>query len=174
MQSNKKFQAALNSLGIDLDIPENFDKIEFEVTKHIPSDDSLIPVPLIETFPLKIPDPAPQNGEVPSSIIESAAIEAIQRSRIPKSTIPKETEEKMPKKFLPVRGTTEDFVRIKREYQTFLSIVSKERNIGFTMEVCHHPTCMNVAVPTYKLCSYHLIKSGNSPINSFLKQKKPK
>ena len=95
----------------------------------------------------------------------------LQHSRVSR---PKPTEEKyVPPNLIPAKDFA-DFVLLKRQLQTYYSIQSKEENLPFEKELCHHPTCLQLAVPTLHYCAYHLIRQGNHVAKQLVKDSKKK
>ena len=172
MDQDPVFQSVLNKFGFDLDVPERFSDIEFSETRTVPDPKSTITVPLVEKFPIE-PPPVPENdGQVPYSQIESAGLELLQISRIPPKE-PKKVEKNVPINFLPTENV-EDFVLLKREMQTYFAKFSEEEKLPFKIEVCHFPTCLNNAVPTYRYCTYHMMQNKEAILKDLTKNKKTK
>ena len=172
MEQDSDFHNVLKKFGFDLDVSDRFSDIEFSGTQTVPDPNSTIPVPLIEKFPIE-PPPIPENdGQIPYSQLESAALELLQISRIPPKQ-PKQIEKFIPSNFLPTENV-EDFVLLKQQMQTYFAKYSEEEKLPFKIEVCHHPTCLNNAVPTFKYCVYHMIQNKEPIMKDLVKNKKPK
>ena len=172
MQQDPIFQNVLNKFGFDLEIKDSFSSIEFSQTKTVPDPKETIPIPLQEQFPLEEPKIPENDGEIPVAVIESAALELLRKSRVP----PKERngEEKLiPSNLLPTENI-EDFILFKRELQTYFSVKSKAEQLPFEIQICHHPTCLNCAVPSFNFCTYHLLKEKNPILTNLTKNKNQK
>ena len=169
LHSNSNFVTALNKNGIDLDPPTIYDTLNLKTSK-IPSEDSLIKIPNIETFPLEIPENNLIDFNIKEKFVESSYQLILKNlQKLIQKNISDNSNTLNFQEILPF-DTSMEFVQFKRELQTYYQEISKENNFDINITVCKDPICLNSAVPTFEYCSYHLPTDDKFNSQPFLSQ----
>jgi len=168
--SNSAFNSALNKNGIDLDVTDTFDDM-LKLTIKVPGDETLIKIPNREEFPLELPESSFIDGNIENMFVKSSLkcfSEAIHEKERKGDKIDGSIGVNL-ENILPFDSSA-DFVRFKRELQTYYHVISEENDLEVDIQVCKYPSCLNSAVPSFSYCCYHLPLDESFSSQPFLSQ----
>lgn len=126
--------------------------------KGVPNESDLISVPLEEDFPLPPVEPhhAINPEEIKTALIQSQ-YEILFTQLETAFTVKSASDELELLEYGREYENPEELHKFKRALATYYN--EQAKNLGCTkpVEICSEPTCLNMAIPSFKYCSNHIL-----------------
>ena len=155
LEQNFVFITTVKKFGVETEVSPEISKLNL-ITETAPDEDVLIEIPDEEELPIKeISDEREET--ISQEKFTTICYDEIKNcfAQKEKNSDDQHVQKENLRSMLPIRDA-EQFVKMKREYQTYLSYLSDQNSLETPISLCKYPICLNNALPSLQYCACHI------------------